>query len=164
MIEGVIKCVSHKNGGVYPRLIAKNVYFLEGKVAEQLNESVFDEELVKLLSNIPHYGFLPHLKSVVFKLLPEVLDLSQPNKKIKVLVIHGRNAQTHKDFELGLRNGAGEYFSFFDLSFCEITLSSDKELAEAVKKGKNHDLIFIVRGGGEKVNLRKSVEKKLVMP
>ena len=152
VVNGVLKCSIYKNG-IYPKIHVRDIELLEKEEAENIEENILIDEIRNILSKVNHYGFYPYLEKLVYKKFENGLT-----EKIKLLVIHGRGAQTHRDFENGLRSTSGEFFNLFDLNFKEVTLSVDKELADAIEEASNtkdYDMIFIVRGGGDSSKLEK---------
>jgi len=148
-VEGILKCYAHPNGGVYPRIKVRNFSVVEDK---NLSTVALEEKLLDILRRKnKNYSFLSYIERVL-------LDKKQQGKdlKLNVVVIHGLRAQTHLDFEHGVNETAGIYRKHISLKYYETYLSNDKKLAEGIKtivEQDKPDVIFIVRGGGDKKDL-----------
>lgn len=156
VVEGVLKCDTRPIGGIYPYIDVRRVENFNGKEAENIKEEAISSELKEILSKVEHHGFYPYIEKLVTDRFTE-FERTGKFKKIKVLVIHGKDAQTHKDFEYGLKRGSEDLFEkVFELKFFETTLSSDEKLSFVIKnEGKKADLVYIVRGGGDKKELER---------
>jgi len=148
-VEGILKCYTHPNGGIYPRIRVRNFSVVEDK---NLSTAALEEKLLDILRRKnKNYSFLSYIERVL-------LDKKQQGKELKlnVAVIHGLKAQTHLDFEQGINETIGIYRKHVSLKYHEIPLSNDKKLAERIKtiaEQDKPDIIFIVRGGGDKRDL-----------
>lgn len=146
-IEGIIRCHLHPNGGIFPRINVKKITPIEDINCEM---SHTEQEILSLLKTnpIPNYGFYGYFEKIVKTKISS-------NNKIHISVIHGKDAQTHKDFEQALFRELGNLKDVVSLSFYETSLSNDIDLANTIKNIRNSDAIFIVRGGGKKEELEK---------
>jgi len=87
--------------------------------------------------------FVPRLLSTIIK------------DQMKCLLIHGKNAQTHQDFLINLKNEFTEYSKYVDIETIETSLA-DNALEQVIKQNaKNYDAIFLVRGGGDSQELER---------
>jgi len=74
---------------------------------------------------------------------------------MKCLLIHGKNARTHQDFLINLKNEFTEYSKYVDIETIETSLA-DNALEQVIKQNaKNYDAIFLVRGGGDSQELER---------
>lgn len=148
-VEGLLKCYVHPNGGIYPRVEVKKVSNFTDEIYELLH---FEQELLSIMKSKPftNVGFYGYFEKVIYKKIVS-------EEKIRIAVIHGKGAQTHRDFEHAFLREAKEVSSIVDLIFYEVSLSNDIELAKTIEEveSTNIDAIFIVRGGGKKEELEK---------
>lgn len=139
-ITGYLTYYVHQGGGVYPRVRVKEI-----KVLEQSAQKSLLEELREFVRT--------QKRERVF-----VDELVQAKGfPLRVLVIHGRGAQTHADFIQGFSLSVGKYRSAVSFDFLETGLS-DEELAEVFSELKNYedfDAVFLVRGGGAQEELSR---------
>lgn len=117
------------------------------KPVESEKEIVVDEQIANEITKIiqektsdkPFFGY--------FFTLLEQQDI------INVAVIHGKNAQVQKDFSNAFIKEAGDYSYRVNMIFLETTLSNDDELAETLLASSVYDAVFLLRGGGSKIDL-----------
>lgn len=138
-VEGFLTYSSHRVGGIYPRLRVKNI-----KVIKQGEQANLRQELRELIER--------HKPERI-----TLEDLVQAGFPLKILVIHGRNAQTHIDFKRGYSSSVGrEYYNLVSFDFYETGLA-DEELAETLRNlnAQDYNAIFLVRGGGVEEELMR---------
>lgn len=145
--EGLLKCYVYPNGGIYPRVEVKRI---NNFIDEKYDLLHFEQELLSIMksNSFINVGFYGYFEELIYKKITN-------EEKIKIAVIHGKGAQTHKDFEHAFLREVKEVSSIVDLIFYEVSLSNDIELAKTIKEIENVDAIFIVRGGGKKEELEK---------
>lgn len=103
---------------------------------------------------------LPRNLSIKVKELPSFWDyinkILHDKEQLSIVVIHGRKAQTQKDFMNNLSMAAGKYVKEVYVSFIETALN-DEALLETLSANlpfiKEHDLLVIIRGGGSEDEL-----------
>jgi len=76
------------------------------------------------------------------------------NSEIRFAVIHGRNAQTHKDFEKALKSEIGNYLNYVNVDFFETSLTDNMLVQKIGEIYKDYDFLMLVRGGGSKEELQ----------
>ncbi len=152
-VEGIVKCIPHPNGGIYPKIEVRKFQIIEN--TEQLkNEDLYlrEKELLEIIRKKALE--IKKLHPNVHKLLSDFSELSK-KEKIKITILHGKDAQTHKDFLTGLARAFPQYEKYITVSLKETSLISDKQLAETIKSASlSSDMIFIVRGGGNPEELK----------
>lgn len=137
-VEGFLTYSSNKIGGIYPRLRVKNI-----KVIQQGMQANLLQELRELLKR--------------YKTMRKTLeDLVQEGFPLRILVIHGKGAQTHIDFKRGYAEAVGREYGLVSFDFLETGLS-DEELAETISniQAQDYNAIFLVRGGGAEEELMR---------
>ncbi len=138
-VEGFLSYYLHRlGGGIYPRLNVKSF-----KVLEDGQETSQRLELLERLRQSRKERILIH----------ELPKIANP---LRIVVIHGRSAQTQQDFYRGFFQSIGEFRNRVEFSFVETSLS-DEELAQTIQELKeaDFDAIFLVRGGGSQEELSK---------
>ncbi|SNZ15636.1 exodeoxyribonuclease VII large subunit [Hydrogenobacter hydrogenophilus] len=138
-VEGFLTYYLHRlGGGIYPRLNVKAF-----KVLEDGQETSQRLELLERLRQSRKERILIH----------ELPKIANP---LRIVVIHGRSAQTQQDFYRGFFQSIGEFRNRVEFSFIETSLS-DEELAQTIQelKDQEFDAIFLVRGGGSQEELSK---------
>jgi exonuclease VII large subunit len=128
-VEGWLTCYVHSLGGIYPRVRVRSIKVVEEGVQinlrEQIRELVSMKQERTLIEDLPEKAF-----------------------PLKVLVLHGRGAQTHLDFKRGFDRTAGSCRDYVSFDFVETGLS-DEELASTIESlDGEFDAVFLVRGGG----------------
>jgi len=124
-----------KTNGFYPKLMVTSI---EALTEEPAIDQTYLDELNEKLRN-----FVPRLLSTVIK------------DKIKCLLIHGKNAQTHQDFLINLKTEFSEYNKYADITTIETSLA-DNSLEQVIRENANgYDVIFLVRGGGDSQELER---------
>jgi len=134
--HGIVEVSLHKKtNGFYPRLIATSI---ETLTEEPAIDQTFMDELNDKLRN-----FVPKLLFTIIK------------DKMKCLLIHGKNAQTHQDFLINLKTEFPEYSQYADITTMETSLA-DSSLEQVIRENANsYDAIFLVRGGGDSQELER---------
>ena len=143
-IEGLLNCYLTPNGGIYPRIKVKKFTVIEDN--NQPTDAFQKEELENLLrKKEQNYGFSSYIEYILTQ-----------KQKLNVAVIHGQKAQTHIDFTYGFNTTCINYKQHVSLKYYEVQLTNDQQLAETIRQiaDRNEaDIIFIVRGGGDKKDL-----------
>ncbi len=136
LVKGRLR-FDYNSYGIYPKIIVS-----EFKVIEE--ETHVDEtlEYFYTLKN----NHTPQVLSV------ELKNLLNKNGKVKCAVIHGTKAQTHIDFINGVKTNCKNYEKYLDINTYEVSLQNDEELANTINR-VDADIIFLVRGGGDKESL-----------
>ena len=134
--HGTVEISLHrKTNGYYPRLVVTSV---EALTEEPAIDQTYIDELNNKLRD-----FVPRLLSTVVK------------DRMKCLLIHGKNAQTHQDFLINLSAEFPEYDQYAEITTIETSLT-DNTLEEVIQQNaKNYDVIFLVRGGGDSQDLER---------
>lgn len=132
----MVELILHrKTNGYFPRFVVTSVEALTEE--SEIDQSYMDELSDKLKD------FVPRLLSTIIK------------DQVKCLLIHGKNAQTHQDFLINLKNEFTEYSKYVDIETIETSLA-DNALEQVIKQNaKNYDAIFLVRGGGDSQELER---------
>lgn len=125
--------------GIYVKLRKKEI-----RVIEDTGESLAKELSELVRTKKTHRGFYGYVQGLLTK--EEVL---------KVVVIHGRGAQVHRDFQNALYNSSGAGHTRVELSFIESGLS-DEELAQTLSElDTSYHMVFVLRGGGSEEELSR---------
>lgn len=165
-ISGLLKLYPHINGGLYIRLVTKEINPLSPDSNNQIKEDYTEKYIFDKCRKKRFFGFNSYIKKLITDKLPSLNDPKSipPNKYLlSIAVIHGKQAQTHIDFEQALCSSFPQTPNLLKITYHEVPLSSDDSLSTTIEKvAKNHDLIFIVRGGGEKDELSRIGGSKTV--
>ncbi|MBX6424177.1 exodeoxyribonuclease VII large subunit [Thermosulfurimonas sp. F29] len=126
-----------KGGALYPRIEVRDLRVLDPPSSSE--ETRRRTELFELARN-RSFRPLQHMVRESFERLGA----------LTVGIIHGRGAQTHRDFESGFYATArGAFAERVAFLYREVVLASDEELARAIREMADRvEAIFIVRGGG----------------
>lgn len=139
------KAIVKVKGKVYLKWLHSGYAFptIEVHSCEILSEGNREEDRV-----IQYVGELPSLCSYVWNTLQKK---KRTGEKIKIMVIHGRNAQTHIDFKKAFYDELAGYDNKVDFSIKEVPLNDDKlsEFFTGLPDDHGVDLFCIVRGGGD---------------
>lgn len=158
-ISGLLKLYPHINGGLYIRLVTKEINPLPTNSNNQIKEDYTEKYILDKCRKKRFFGFNSYIKKLITDKLSSQNDpKSIPPSKylLSIAVIHGKQAQTHIDFEQALCSSFPQAPNLLKITYHEVPLSSDDSLSTTIEKvAKNHDLIFIVRGGGEKDELSR---------
>ncbi|MEN3033365.1 MAG: hypothetical protein ABDH18_00045 [Aquificaceae bacterium] len=139
--KGSLKLNPYEQRGMaYFKFVASSYEVKEqGEAYEQ-----FINEVEKLITKRTHRDFIEYFRSIL-----------RDKNSIRILLIHGKSAQTHQDFLTGLKTSAGEYFNLVEIEILETALR-DGELSKALSlyNPQKHDAVFVVRGGGPSEDLK----------
>ncbi|MCS7083515.1 MAG: hypothetical protein NZL90_00845 [Aquificaceae bacterium] len=138
--KGTLKISSYEQKGMaFFRLFASEFEVKER--AEAYDK--FMQEIEKLMTKRTHRDFIEYFRSIL-----------KNQNSVRLLLIHGKSAQTHQDFLTGLKSSAGEHFNLLEIEMIETPLR-DAELSKALSQydPQKHDAVFVVRGGGPSEDL-----------
>jgi hypothetical protein len=141
-VKGILN-VRYNKRGFYPELEALSYEIIEETSDEEKKlKDKFSEKLKTFNPRIFNY------------IINSVIN-NGSKRKLKCLVIHGKNAQTQHDFINSLRQSFSHYQDFVKIENLETSLN-DESLEKVIReKGPNYDIIFLVRGGGSSEELSK---------
>ncbi|MEM1668355.1 MAG: exodeoxyribonuclease VII large subunit, partial [Thermofilaceae archaeon] len=156
-VSGLVKLYPHINGGLYVRLAVKDISPVQKDSTPSIKEDYIEKDIIDKCRKKTFFGFNTYLKKLILNKLP---SLNNPNNDkqplISIAVIHGKQAQTHIDFTQALYSSFPQAQNLLNISHYEVPLSSDDSLSSTIEKvAKSNDLIFIVRGGGDKEELSR---------
>ncbi|MEM1668513.1 MAG: exodeoxyribonuclease VII large subunit [Thermofilaceae archaeon] len=158
-VSGLLKLYPHINGGLYIRLVTKKINPLPTNLDNQIKEDYTEKYILDKCRKKRFFGFNSYIKKLITDKLSSLNDpKSIPSNEylLSIAVIHGKQAQTHIDFEQALCSSFPQAPNLLKITYHEVPLSLDDSLSTTIEKvAKNHDLIFIVRGGGEKDELSR---------